>query len=66
MINIFGGNNHLKQLINDKGVEYARVNYQLAILEFLRASTDDEDIITREQYWKNVLVTHNPHGYNGN
>ena len=45
MINIFGGNNHLRQLINDKGVEYARVNYQLTILEFLRASADDENII---------------------
>lgn len=34
IINISGGNNHLNQLINVKGVDYARVNYQLTILEF--------------------------------
>lgn len=42
------------------------MNYQLTILEYFRASTDDADIIARLQYWENVLLTQTPNGYNGN
>lgn len=61
-----GGNKYLRHIIDKEGMEYARKNFQFTILEYFRASTDDQDIISREQYWKNVLLTHDPHGYNGN
>jgi GIY-YIG catalytic domain len=52
-----GWNDQLTKLIASKGIEYARKNFYLSILEFRSLRTDDQVIIDREQYWKRVLQT---------
>lgn len=59
-----GGNKELKRIINEKGLEYAQ-NFQFSILEVKSNITDDEEIIRREAYWKDVLKSRE-FGYNEN
>lgn len=59
-----GGDIELQEIIENKGSEYAR-NFQFSILEIRSYTTDDAEIIQREQYWKNVLLTRE-YGYNQN
>lgn len=59
-----GGNKELKRIINEDGLEYAS-NFQFSILEVRSNITDDEEIIRREAYWKNVLKSRE-FGYNEN
>lgn len=61
-----GYNDELVELIVKEGVDYARNNFQLAILELLSMKTDDDTIIKRESFWKNVLQTRGQFGYNKN
>lgn len=62
-----GGNDELIALISkpDNGIEYARKNFQFALLELRSMKTDDDVIIERENFWKEVLLTRN-FGYNKN
>jgi hypothetical protein len=60
-----GWNDDLTKLINANGIDYARKNFYLSVLEFRSMRTDDKTIIDREQYWKRVLQT-NAFGYNKN
>ncbi|NOU00655.1 MAG: GIY-YIG nuclease family protein [Gallionella sp.] len=60
-----GGNVDLKELINTKGIGYAREHFQFSILEFRSMNTEDKVISEREQYWKRALQT-NKFGYNKN
>ena len=48
------------------GLAYARQHFRFALLEQRTMKTDDSVIIERETYWKNVLLTREPHGYNKN
>jgi hypothetical protein len=59
-----GGNKELKRIISEKGSEYAS-NFQFSILEVRSNITDDEEIITREAHWKNILKSRE-FGYNEN
>ncbi len=59
-----GSNATLKNLISDNGIEYAK-NFQFSILEIRAATTSDEEIIARENYWKEILMTRE-FGYNIN
>ena len=59
-----GGNKELKRIIREKGLKYAS-NFQFSILEVRSNITDDEEIIKREAYWKNVLKSRE-FGYNEN
>jgi len=61
-----GGNDALVDLIEKEGTEYARDNFQLSILEVWPMKTDDETIIYRESFWKDVLLTRGEFGYNKN
>lgn len=61
-----GYNDELVNLIKEEGADYARRNFQLAILELLSMKTDDDTIIHRESFWKNVLLTRGEFGYNKN
>lgn len=61
-----GGNDALVELIEKEGIEYARNNFQLSILEVWPMKTDDETIINRESFWKEVLLTRGEFGYNNN
>lgn len=61
-----GYNDDLKQVIRASGIEYARSNFRFALLEHRTMKTDDNIIVQREQYWKNVLLTRGDFGYNKN
>lgn len=60
-----GGNDELIKLISKNGMEYARQNFIISLLEYRLPSTDDGVIRNRESHWKKVLQT-NEHGYNKN
>ncbi|WP_261517923.1 GIY-YIG nuclease family protein [Campylobacter lanienae] len=57
-----GGNKLLKPL----DFEYIKENFKYSILEIFKSSIDDEIIINRESFWKEVLLTRTEFGYNGN
>jgi hypothetical protein len=56
-----GGNKELKKLSFD----YIKKNFRYSILDIFKATTDDQDIISRESWWKSVLQTRE-FGYNKN
>lgn len=57
-----GGNKLLKPL----DFEYIKENFKYSILEIFKSSVDDETIINRESFWKEVLLTRTEFGYNDN
>jgi len=59
-----GGNKGLKKLILENGIEYAN-NFQFTILETRSMSSEDNEIINRETFWKDILLT-KEFGYNKN
>ena len=61
-----GYNDELVMLIEKKGIDYARKYFQFAILELRSMKTDDDTIINRESFWKEVLLTRGSFGYNKN
>ena len=61
-----GNNKELTRLIKRSGMEYARINFRFALLEHQSMLTDDDFIIERENYWKNILLTRGKYGYNKN
>jgi len=64
IINGHGGNKKLKKIISENGNEYKK-NLWFSILEIATKKSDDTEIIRREQYWKNILLTRE-FGYNDN
>ena len=60
-----GWDDELTKLIKDYGLEYARINFQLSLLEFMNMKSDDQTVIAREQFWKKVLLSRE-FGYNKN
>jgi hypothetical protein len=56
-----GGNVGLKEL----GFDYIKKNFRYTILDIYKSTTDDQIIIDREGYWKNVFMTRQ-FGYNKN
>lgn len=61
-----GYNDELVMLIEKNGINYARKYFQFAILELRSMKTDDDTIINRESFWKEVLLTRGIFGYNKN
>ena len=61
-----GYNDELVMLIEKNGIDYARKYFQFAILELRSMKTDDDTIINRESFWKEVLLTRGIFGYNKN
>lgn len=59
-----GGNQSLKKVINDYGIEYAN-NFQFSILETRGMNSEDDEIIRRESFWKEILLSRE-FGYNKN
>ena len=57
-----GGYKKLKEL----DFEYIKQNFRYSILEIFKSTTDDETIIERESWWKDVLMTRGKFGYNDN
>lgn len=61
-----GCTDELTQLIEREGIEYARQNFRVSLLEYRPARTDDKLIIAREVFWKEALLSRAPLGYNKN
>lgn len=61
-----GGNDELIKVIEKEGIEYARRYFQFSILEIFQMRTETEHIISRENFWKKVLLTRSAYGYNKN
>lgn len=62
-----GGNLELKKLVAEKGLDYVKENFRYSILDIYKSTVDDETIIGRESWWKEILLTRNPNfGYNAN
>lgn len=60
-----GGNKELVELVNKKGLDYIKSNFQYSILENYNAKVDDNVILERESWWKETLQTRT-FGYNSN
>ena len=60
-----GGNKELKVLVNEKGFNYIKSNFQYSILENYNAKVDDHVILSRESWWKETLGS-SKFGYNSN
>ena len=56
-----GGNAEFKKI----GFEHIKKNFEYSILDIFKSTTDDQTIITRENWWKSVLKTRE-FGYNKN
>lgn len=50
-----GGNKQLKEIVEKKGFDYIKQNFQYSILENYNARIDKNVILEREKYWKKVL-----------
>jgi len=61
-----GGNKKLVGLIKGAGLEYARKNFRITLIEWWLFKTDDRTIKLRENFWKEALLTKGKHGYNVN
>lgn len=59
------GNKELVEIVNEKGYEYIKANFQYSILENYNAKVDDKIILERESWWKETLQTRK-YGYNSN
>jgi hypothetical protein len=59
-----GGNKLLKEIINEKTYEHSS-NFTFSILEIFNWNAIDEEIINKESFWKNRLLTRE-FGYNDN
>lgn len=59
-----GGNRELRALLRAKGSAYAE-NFHFGILETADSHASQEDIRSRESYWKDLLQSR-AHGYNAN
>ena len=60
-----GGNVDLKALVEREGFDYIKRNFQYTIIENFNSKVDDEYVLRRESYWKEVLKTREL-GYNKN
>lgn len=59
-----GGNKELRQLLRENGPEYA-ANFRYGILETADSRATKEEVLAREEHWKELLRTRD-HGYNRN
>ena len=65
IINGHGGNNKMKKLIKQEGIEYARNNFRMTLIEYWPFKTNDKMVTDRETFWKSNLLTRE-FGYNDN
>lgn len=52
-----GGNEGMRELLGDRGIDYCRKYFKFALLEHHDARTPKCEVIVRENYWKEVLDT---------
>lgn len=58
--------NELVSLIKRKGIDYAKNNFRMSLLETFPMKTDDNLIRDKETYWKEVFLSRGEFGYNKN
>ncbi len=63
--NFTGGNKELMILIEEKGEDYFKNHFKFSVLETVGSSLTKDEIIQREQLWKEKLFTRK-FGYNSN
>jgi hypothetical protein len=61
-----GGNIELRKLTPETDIDYCRRNFRFALLEYRPEKTDDNIIISREGFWKELLMTRGQYGFNRN
>ena len=61
-----GWNMEFSELLAEVGIEYARKNFKFTLLEYRAARVDDLEVIQRENFWKEALLTRGMFGYNRN
>lgn len=61
-----GWNDELTSLISKYGIDYARQNFRFVLLEHRPMKVEDRDIVEREVFWKESLLSRVPFGYNKN
>ena len=62
-----GNNKELVSLVNEKGYAYVENNFKFTLLEIHPIFTPDDEIILRESFWKDVMMSGNrKFGYNLN
>jgi hypothetical protein len=54
---IDGGNKGLRELVGKRGPQYIKENLRFALLEIMPMKTADADVLARENYWKDVLLS---------
>jgi hypothetical protein len=59
------GNKKLLDLVGRSGRNYLQDNFSYALLEYWPTRVDDDHVLDRESYWKDVFGTRE-HGYNSN
>ena len=60
-----GGNKELKAIVDTNGIKYVEDYFQYSILENYNSKIDDDVILARESWWKEILQTRK-YGYNDN
>lgn len=55
----------IKHIVDTKGFDYIKANFQYSVLENYNARMDDNYILSREKWWKDTLCTRQ-FGYNKN
>lgn len=61
-----GYNDDLVSVIQKEGKDYARRYFQFSVLEVISMRADDDYVVHRESFWKEVLLTKTKFGYNKN
>lgn len=54
---VHGNNQGLKELVDREGREYGLANLRFALLEYWAMRTEDNHVLQRETYWKEVLLS---------
>lgn len=61
-----GHSDEMTKLIRKEGLDYARKHFRFSLLEYFSMKTEKNLVCDREAYWKRVLMTRAPFGYNKN
>lgn len=62
---LHGKDKQFISIIDEQGPEYVKTNFKFTILETVKMNSTNDYIISRENYWKEKLMTR-VHGYNSN
>lgn len=61
-----GGNVELRALVSVPSLDYCRKWFRFAVLEYRPGPTSDEVILSREAFWKRILLSRGEQGLNRN